>query len=190
MSVTEHIPSYNEALSLLQEYNQTDSLLKHAYAVEAVMRYFSAYFGEDVEKWGVIGLVHDLDYEQFPDQHCHKTREILEQHGWPPEYVRAVISHGWQICNDIEPQTRLEKTLYTIDELTGLIKAVALMRPSRSLADLETKSVLKKWKDKTFAAGVDRVLIEKGSVMMGLALNEIISLTIAGMRQASGKLGL
>jgi predicted hydrolase (HD superfamily) len=190
MSTTEHIPNRAEALALLQEYNQSDSLLKHAYSVEATLRHFAAHFGEDVEKWGVVGLVHDLDYEKFPEQHCHKTREILEQHGWPAEYVRAVISHGWGICNDIEPQTKLEKTLYTIDELTGLIKAVALMRPSRSLSDLETKSVMKKWKDKTFAAGVDRSLIEKGCLMLGMDLSEVITLSIAGMRQAAAEIGL
>lgn len=190
MSIPEHIPTYTEALNLLQEYNQNDSLLKHAYAVEAGMRHFAAYFGEDIEKWGIIGLVHDLDYEKFPDQHCQRTQEILEQQAWPAEYVRAVISHGWGICNEIEPQTRLENTLYTIDELTGLIKAVALMRPSRSLADLETKSIVKKWKDKTFAAGVDRSLIEKGAARLGMELNEIITLTIAGMRQSAGKIGL
>jgi putative nucleotidyltransferase with HDIG domain len=190
MPTLEHIPSHAEALSLLQEFNQTESLLKHAYAVEAAMRHFAATLGEDVEKWGIIGLVHDLDYEQFPDQHCHKTEEILKQRGWPPEYVRAVISHGWGLCNDVEPQTRMEKTLYTIDELTGLIKAVALMRPSRSLSDLETKSVMKKWKDRTFAAGVDRGLIEKGCSMLGLELTEVIALTIAGMRQSADKIGL
>jgi predicted hydrolase (HD superfamily) len=190
MPTAEHIPGYAEALSLLHEYNQTDSLLKHAFAVESAMRLFAAQFGEDVEKWGIIGLIHDLDYEQFPEQHCHKTKGILEQRGWPPEYIRAVISHGYGICNDVEPQTTLEKVLYTIDELTGLIRAVALMRPSRSLSDLETKSVIKKWKDKTFAAGVDRSLIEKGAAMLGMELNEIITLTIAGMRQAAGKLGL
>jgi predicted hydrolase (HD superfamily) len=187
---SEHIPDYAEALNLLQEYNQTESLLKHAYAVEGAMRHFSAYFGEDVEKWGLIGLVHDLDYEKFPLEHCHKTQEILNQRGWPADYVRAIISHGWGICNQVEPLTRLEKTLYSIDELTGLIRAVALMRPSRSLADLETKSVMKKWKDKTFAAGVDRSLIEKGASMLGIELNELIALTIAGMRQVATKTGL
>jgi predicted hydrolase (HD superfamily) len=190
MNNQEHIPTRIEALKLLQEYNQSDSLLKHALAVEAAMRQFASHFAEDSEKWGNIGLVHDLDYEQFPAQHCQKTREILESRGWPTDYVRAVISHGWGICNDVEPQTRLEKTLYTIDELTGLIKAVALMRPSRSLSDLEVKSVMKKWKDKTFAAGVDRSLIEKGAVMLGMALPDITSITIAGMRHAAADLGL
>jgi len=185
-----HIPTYDEALTLLLEFNQNDSLLKHAYSVEAAMRYIAATLGEDAEKWGIIGMVHDLDYEKFPDQHCHKTKEILEQRGWPEEYIRAVISHGWGMCNDVEPQSKLEKVLYTIDELTGLIKAVALMRPSRSVADLEAKSVLKKWKDKGFAAGVNREVIEKGAAMLSMDLTELITLTIAGMRQTPGKIGL
>ncbi len=190
MSALNKIPTRDEALALLLEYNHNDSLLKHAYAVEGTMRYFAAHFGEDTEKWGIIGLVHDLDYEKFPELHCHKTGEILKQSGWPSDYIRAVVSHGWGLCNDVEPQTRLEKVLYTIDELTGLIKAVALMRPSRSLSDLETKSVLKKWKDKTFAAGVERSLIEKGAGMLGMELNELIALTIAGMRQTAARIGL
>jgi predicted hydrolase (HD superfamily) len=185
-----HLPTHDEALSLLKEYNQNESLLKHAYAVEGAMGYIARTMGEDEEKWGIIGLVHDLDYERFPEQHCHKTREILEGHGWPEEFVRAAISHGWGVCNDIEPQTRLEKVLYAIDELTGLITAAALVRPSRSLSDLEAKSVMKKWKDKGFAAGVDRSLIEKGAALLGIDLNDLITRTILGMREVSGKLGL
>ncbi len=138
-----HVPSREDAVKLLHEYTKTDNLQKHAYAVEAVMRYMARKAGEDEEKWGVIGLVHDLDYEMYPDQHCIKTREILEQRGWPEEYIRAVVSHGWGICSDVEPRTRLEKTLYAIDELTGLVAASALVRPSKSVLDLNTKSVMK-----------------------------------------------
>jgi putative nucleotidyltransferase with HDIG domain len=187
---SEHVPTRSEALALLLEFNRSDSLLQHAYSVEAAMRYIASTLGEDSEKWGIIGLVHDLDYEKYPQEHCHKTREILSERGWPAEYIRAVIAHGYGICNDIEPQSRLEKVLYTIDELTGLIKAVALMRPSRSLSDLEVKSVMKKWKDKTFAAGVNREIIEKGATLLGMELTELISLTIAGMREASAEIGL
>jgi putative nucleotidyltransferase with HDIG domain len=169
---------------------QSESLLKHAYAVEGVMRYFACYLGEDEEKWAVIGIVHDLDYERFPEQHCKKTREILTERGWPEEYIRAVISHGWGICSDVEPQTRLEKVLYTIDELTGLVTAVALVRPSKSVMDMEAKSVIKKWKDKTFAAGVNRPVIEKGSSMLGMDLTDIITRTILGMREVADKIGL
>jgi len=185
-----HVPTYEEALNLLKEYNQNESLLKHAFAVEGAMRYFARTMGEDEEKWGIIGLVHDLDYEQFPDQHCHKTREILEARGWPDDYIRAILAHGWGICNDVEPQTRVEKVIYAIDELTGLIMAAALVRPSRSVSDLEAKSVMKKWKDKAFAAGVNRSLIEKGAAILGLELCDLITRTILGMREVADKIGL
>jgi len=185
-----HVPTYPEALSLLKEFNQSESLLKHAYAVEGVMRYIARLSGEDAEKWGIIGVVHDLDYERFPEQHCRKTQEILIARGWPDDYIRAVLSHGWGICSDITPASNLEKTLYTIDELTGLVTAVALVRPSKSVIDLEAKSVMKKWKDKTFAAGVNRSVIEKGAAMLGIDLSELITRTIMGMREVSGKIGL
>jgi putative nucleotidyltransferase with HDIG domain len=186
----EHTPTYDEALSLLKEFNNSDSLIKHAYAVEGVMRYIARTMGEDEEKWGIIGLVHDLDYERFPEQHCKKSQEILEGRGWPQEYVRAIISHGWGICSDAEPQTNLEKVLYTIDELTGLIVAVALVRPSKSVADLEAISVMKKWKDKAFAAGVNRHVIERGTMLLGMELRDLISGTIVGMREVADKIGL
>ncbi|MFC2059127.1 HDIG domain-containing metalloprotein, partial [Chloroflexota bacterium] len=170
--------------------NQGESLLKHAYAVEGVMRYIARKTGEDEEVWGIIGLVHDLDYERYPEQHCTKTREILQERGWSEEYVRAVISHGWGLCSDVEPVTGMEKTLYTIDELTGLVTAAALVRPSRSVSDLEAKSVMKKWKDKSFAAGVDRSVIEKGVGMLGVELRDLITDTIMGMRQVADRIGL
>ena len=186
----EHTPTYGEALALLKEFNQNESLLKHACAVEGVMRYMARKAGEDEEKWGIVGLVHDLDYEQFPEQHCQKTREILEARGWPEEYIRAIVSHGWGICSDTEPQSSMEKTLYAIDELTGLVTAAALVRPSKSVMDMEAKSVMKKWKDKSFAAGVNRSVIEQGSAMLGVELRELVSDTIMGMREVSGKTGL
>lgn len=183
-------PSREEAFSLLKKYNKNDSLIKHALAVEAVMRYFARKFGQDEEKWGVIGLIHDLDYEQFPEQHCRKTEEILTTHNWPAEYIRAVVSHGWGICTEVEPQSELEKVLYTIDELVGLVVATALVRPSRSVLDMKTKSVKKKWKDKSFAAGVNRVVIEKGAEMLGVELGEIIGDVIMGMREVADEIGL
>jgi len=186
----EHTPTYDEALSLFKEFNQTESLLKHAYSVEGVMRYMARKMGEDEEKWGIIGLVHDLDYERFPDQHCKKSPEILKERGWPEEYIRAVVSHGWGLCSDVEPQTPMEKMLYTIDELTGLITAVAIIRPSKSVADLEAKSVMKKWKDKSFAAGVNRSVIEKGTEMLGLELRDLVTDVITGMREVADKIGL
>jgi predicted hydrolase (HD superfamily) len=184
------IPTRDQALTLLKEFNQNESLLKHAYAVEGVMRYLARRLGEDEEKWGIIGLVHDLDYERFPEAHCHKTKEILGERGWPEDYIHAVISHGWGLCNDVMPEGRMEKALYAIDELTGFITAVALVRPSRSLSDLEMKSVTKKWKDKAFAAGVNRSVIEKGADMLGMALPDLIGDTIAGMREVAAQIGL
>jgi predicted hydrolase (HD superfamily) len=186
----EHVPTYEEALLLFNEFNKGDSLLKHGYAVEGVMRYMARKRGEDEQKWGIIGLVHDLDYEQFPEQHCHKSQKILEERGWPKEYIRAVVSHGWGICTDVAPESELEKVLYTIDELTGLITATALVRPSKSVADLEPKSVTKKWKDKAFAAGVNRALIEKGAEMLGVERRELIADAIMGMREVADKIGL
>jgi len=186
----EHTPTYDEALSLLKEFNKSESLLKHAYSVEGVMRYMARKMGEDEEKWGIIGLMHDLDYERFPEQHCKKSREILEERGWPEEYIRAIVSHGWGICTNVEPQTEMEKALYAIDELTGLITAVAIIRPSKSVADLEAKSVMKKWKDKSFAAGVNRSVIEKGTVMLGVELRDLVTDVIMGMREIADRIGL
>jgi len=188
--MVERVPTREEALTLLHEYNKSDSLRKHALGVEAVMRYIARKRGEDEEKWGIIGLIHDLDYEKFPDQHCTKTKEILEEHSWPEEYIRAVISHGWGLCSDVEPKTTLEKTLYTIDELTGLVAASALVRPSKSVMDLTVKSVKKKWKSPAFAAGVNRSIIEKGAGMLGLELSEVIEDTIMGMREVADEIGL
>jgi len=186
----EHIPTYDEALALLKEFNKSESLLKHAYSVEGVMRYMARKTGEDEEKWGIIGLMHDLDYERFPEQHCKKSRAILEERGWPEEYIRAIVSHGWGIYSNVEPQTEMEKTLYAVDELTGLITAVAIIRPSKSLADLEAKSVMKKWKDKSFAAGVNRSVIEKGTAMLGVELRDLITDVITGMREVAEQIGL
>jgi len=185
-----HQPTYNEAISLVKEFNQSESLLKHAFSVEGVMRYMARRAGEDEEKWGIVGLIHDLDYERFPEQHCQKSREILEERGWSEEYIRAVVSHGWGICSDVEPKTKMEKTLYAVDELTGFIAAVALVRPSKSVSDLEAKSVIKKWKEKSFAAGVNRSVIEKGVEMLGVELKELITDAIMGMREVADKIGL
>ncbi|MBW1997088.1 MAG: HDIG domain-containing protein [Deltaproteobacteria bacterium] len=186
----ERAPSREEAYNLLKEYNSSESLIKHALAVEGVMRYFARKRGEDEEKWGVIGLVHDLDYERFPEEHCKKSPEILRERGWPEEYIRAVVSHGWGICSEVEPRSDLEKILYAIDELTGLIVTTALVRPSKSVLDLTAKSVKKKWKDKRFAAGVDRSIIEKGAEMLGMELTELITDTIMGMREVAEEIGL
>lgn len=184
------VPTRKEAYQLLTEYNKSDSLIKHALAVEGVMRYFARKRGEDEEKWGVIGLVHDLDYEQFPEEHCHKSEEILKEKGWSEEYIRAVVSHGWGLCSEVEPQTELEKVLYAIDELTGLVVTTALVRPSKSVMDVKVKSVKKKWKDKRFAAGVDRSIIEKGARMLSMEVSDLISDTLTGMQEVAEEIGL
>jgi putative nucleotidyltransferase with HDIG domain len=188
--MSSNIPTREEALALLKKYNKNESLIKHALAVEGVMRYMARKRGGNEEKWGVIGLIHDLDYEQFPDQHCQKTEEILRENNWPEEYIRAVISHGWGICSDVKPESDMEKVLYAIDELTGLVVTSALVRPSKSVMDMKAKSVKKKWKQKQFAAGVDRSIIEKGAEMMGVELSELITDTIMGMREVADEIGL
>ncbi len=183
-------PDREKAFELLTEFNQNDGLIKHALSVEAVMRHFAELKGEDVEKWGIIGLIHDLDYEKYPEQHCVKVREIMEERGWPEDYIHAVVSHGWGICSDVEPEHIMEKILFTIDELTGLVATTALVRPSKSVLDTTAKSVKKKWKDKRFAAGVDRDIIAKGAEMINMELSEVISETIEGMKKAADEIGL
>ena len=154
------------------------------------MRYCARKRGFEEERWGIIGLVHDLDWEKYPQEHCKKTKEILEDAQWPDEYVHAVMSHAYGIVTDVAPEHEMEKVLYTIDELTGLVTATALMRPSRSVLDMKPKSVKKKWKDKRFAAGVDRAIIERGANMLGVELQEVIEDTIMGMREAADDLDL
>ncbi|GFO55421.1 HDIG domain-containing protein [Geomonas sp. Red276] len=174
----------------MTEYVPSDNLQRHALAVEAVMRYMARKRGEDEETWGLIGLVHDIDYERYPEEHCQKAPGILREHGWPEEMIRAVVSHGWGICSDVEPLSAAEKVLYTIDELTGLVAAAALVRPSKSVLDLPVKSVTKKWKDKAFAAGADRSVIEKGAAMLGMELSQLIEDCIEGMRTQAEAIGL
>jgi predicted hydrolase (HD superfamily) len=183
-------PTRDEAFDLLCQNNRNEYLIKHALAVEAVMRHFAGLFGEDIEKWGIIGLVHDLDYEQYPDEHCVKVNEILTENNWPQDYIRAIVSHGWRICSEVEPKERMEKVLYTIDELTGLVTAATLVRPDKNILNLEVKSVKKKWKEKSFAAGVNREIIAEGAAMLGMELETVIGETIRGMQKIAGELGL
>jgi putative nucleotidyltransferase with HDIG domain len=184
------IPDRSDALRVFKQYNDDESLLKHALAVEAVMRNFARKNGEDEETWGIIGLVHDIDYQQYPKEHCSKAAEILQKEQWPESYIRAVVSHGWGLCSDVKPETLLEKTLYAVDELTGLVAATALVRPSKSVLDMQVKSVKKKWKDRSFAAGVNRDVITKGAEVLSIEIDELIAATIEGMRDVAEEIGL
>lgn len=187
----QNTPTREQAYDLLSKYNKNPSLIIHALAVEAVMLHFADILGElEKEKWGLIGLLHDIDYEMYPDQHCLKAREILLEHDWQEDYIHAVESHGWGMCSNVEPIHRMEKILFTIDELTGLIAATAMLRPSKSILDLELKSVKKKWKQKSFAAGVNREIIEQGAKMLDMELDYIIGETIKGMQKVAESIGL
>lgn len=179
-----------KAMSVLKQYNKSEALVRHGIAVEAVMRYFAAEAGEDVDYWGAVGLLHDVDYEMYPDEHCKKAPELLKAAGYDDAFIHAVISHGHGIVVDAEPTLYMEKVLFTIDELTGLIGAAALMRPSKSVMDIEVKSVKKKFKDKSFAAGVNRDVILQGCKNLGLELDDVINKCILGMRTQAAEIGL
>ncbi|MDD6878132.1 MAG: hydrolase [Clostridiaceae bacterium] len=172
------------AWALLTEYNEEHFHLKHALTVEGVMRWYAAElgYGEEADFWGIVGLLHDLDFEQFPEQHCIKEQEILRERGADERLIHAVASHGWGLTVDVRPEHEMEKVLYAADELTGLIGAAALMRPSKSVADLELKSVKKKYKSANFAAGCSREVIERGAGLLGWELDDLISRTILAMR--------
>ena len=174
----------DEAWALLTEYNKEEFQLKHAQIVEGVMRYFADElgYGDEVDFWGNVGLLHDLDFEQFPEEHCKKEIEIMRSRGIDERLIHATASHGYAITVDIKPEHEMEKVLYATDELTGLIGAVALMRPSKSVKDLELKSVKKKYKSLNFAAGCSREVIQRGADMLGWTLDELIEKTIAAMR--------
>lgn len=178
------------AIELFKKYNDEHSLYKHALSVEAAMRYFAKKNGEDEDEWGMVGLLHDMDYEKYPDEHCIKVKEILEAEGLPENFIRAIQSHGYGLCTDIEPITNMEKTLYAVDELAGFITACALVRPSKSLDDMEVKSVKKKLKDKAFAAKIDRTVINKGAEMLGIPMDELIKETIQALIPVQESIGL
>ena len=185
------IPNRDQALAIFRLYNDSEALEKHALAVEGVMRHFAGLFHDpDVDLWGVVGLLHDLDYGRFPQEHCAKSAELLRAHEVDETVIRAVVSHGYGICSDVEPLSNLEKVLYTIDELTGLINAAALMRPTKSVLDMELKSLKKKYKTPSFAAGVDREIIRKGAEMIGMELDTVLAESLAGMQSVASALGL
>lgn len=176
--------TYDNALALLKEFNQEPFHIKHALTVAGVMRYFAKElgYGDEEEFWEIVGLLHDLDFEQFPDQHCIKSQEIMRKRGIDERIIHATASHGYGLTVDIKPEHEMEKVLYATDELTGLIGAVALMRPSKSVSDLELKSVKKKFKTPSFAAGCSREVISQGAEMLGWTLDDLISRTILAMR--------
>ena len=173
-----------EAWALLTQYNQDSFHLKHAETVEGVMRYFanSLGYGDEADFWANVGLLHDIDFEQWPDQHCVKCRELLEKGGADERTIHAVVSHGYGICSDVAPEHEMEKVLFASDELTGLIGAAALMRPSKSVQDMELKSLKKKYKDKKFAAGCSRDVISRGADQLGWTLDELLDRTLEAMK--------
>ncbi len=184
------MPTMDEAQTLLEQYNKEPFHLRHAQIVSGVMRYFAKQHDPEHEEfWAVVGLLHDLDFEQYPDEHCVKTREIMQSLGYDASLIHAVASHGYQCTPiDVKPEAYMEKMLYAVDELTGLIGAVAIMRPSKSVGDLELKSVKKKYKTPAFAAGCSREVIAAGADMLGMDLDALIEQTILAMRSLMGEL--
>lgn len=178
------IPTREEAWELLTRYNQDAFHLQHAETVEGIMRYFARKLGYEQEEdfWGIAGLLHDLDFEKYPEEHCVKSQEIMREEGIDEFLIHATASHGYGLVVDVKPEKEMEKVLFAVDELSGLIWAAALVRPSKSVQDLELKSVKKKFKDKRFAAGCSRDVIEKGAEMLGWSLDDLISETILAMR--------
>ena len=176
-------------MGLFRKYNKSESLYHHAISVEAVMREFAEKNNEDPEFWGIAGLLHDIDWEMFPEEHCRKAPELLAEINAPEELVHAICSHGYGLVTDVKPEKYMEKVLYTIDELTGLVTATALMRPEK-MKGISVKSIKKKWKDKRFAAGVNREVIEQGSEMAGIEISELIQTTIDAMTKIAPQIGL
>ena len=178
------IPTRDQAFELVKKYNKDPFHVKHALTVEGVVKWFANElgYGDDAEFWGICGLLHDVDFENWPEEHCKKAPELLAEIDADESIVHAVCSHGYGICSDVEPEHEMEKVLFATDELTGLIGAAALMRPSKSCKDMELKSLKKKFKDKKFAAGCDRDIIRRGAEMLGWELDELFEKTILAMR--------
>ena len=185
-----NLPTRNDSWNILTKYVTTDHLQRHVLTVEGVMRHFARLYNEDEEYWGILGLLHDIDFELYPEEHLKHAPRILREEGFDETFIHAVLSHGYGLCSDVEPVTNAEKVLFTIDELTGLIYACALMRPSKSVMDLELKSVKKKFKSPAFAANVNRQVIQEGAERLGMPLDDIIQETILGMRECADVIGL
>lgn len=177
----------DRALALLQKYNQEPFHILHALTVEGVMGWFAQEQGEDVEFWSLCGLLHDVDFEKWPEEHCKKAPELLAEVGASDEMVHAICSHGYGLCSDVEPAHIMEKILFAVDELTGLIGAAAKMRPSKSVMDMELSSLKKKFKDKKFAAGCSREVIKEGAERLGWTLDEVLEKTILAMRSCEAR---
>ena len=171
-----------DAIKLLKKYNQEEFHIRHALTVEQVMKYFAKQNNEDEEFWGTVGLLHDVDFEQYPDQHCKKAPELLKEINASDDMIHAICSHGYGICSDVKPEKEMEKILFATDELTGLIWAAAKMRPSKSTKDMEVSSLKKKFKDKKFAAGCSRETISKGAEQLGWELNDLLEKTLDAMK--------
>ena len=173
-----------QAYDLLKEYNKDPFHLQHALTVEAVMKWYAKElgYGEEAQYWGIVGLLHDIDFEQYPDQHCIKAPELLREGGVSEDIIHAVVSHGYGITVDVAPEREMEKVLFAADELTGLIWAAALMRPSKSTKDMELKSLKKKYKSKGFAAGCSRDVIERGALQLGWDLDKLLTMTLEAMK--------
>jgi len=184
------LPSRDSALALWRAHNDDDYLYRHALSVEAVMRHFAAKKGEDLEYWGLVGLLHDIDFQEHPEEHLKHARAILAPAGYPDEFIRAVESHGFGLCTEVEPRLYMEKILFACDELTGFIYACAIMRPSKSVLDIEVKSVTKKLKTPAFAAKIDRSVIQRGAEMLGLGMDELVGETILALRPVAAEIGL
>lgn len=172
----------NEALNLLKKYNKEEFHIRHALTVEGVMRYFAKELGYDEDFWGIVGLLHDIDFEKYPEEHCQKAPELLKEINAPEDMVHAICSHGYGICSNVEPTHEMEKILFAVDELTGLIWAAAKMRPSKSTKDMEVSSLKKKFKDKKFAAGCSRDVIRQGAENLGWDLDELLQMTLDAMK--------
>lgn len=178
-----------KAFELLKKYNKEQFHIQHALTVEGVMKWYANElgYGEDAQYWGIVGLLHDIDFEQYPNEHCIKAPELLREAGVGEDIIHAVCSHGYALTVDVKPEHEMEKVLYAVDELTGLIGAAALMRPSKSVQDMEVKSVKKKYKSANFAAGCSREVIERGADMLGYELSELIQKTIYAMRSCEAE---
>ena len=177
-----------EALEILKKYNKEEFHIRHALTVEGVMRYFAKELGEDEDYWGIVGLLHDIDFEMYPEEHCKKCVELLKENNVEESIIKSICSHGYGICSDIKPEHIMEKILFATDELTGLIWAAAKMRPSKSVQDMELSSIKKKFKDKKFAAGCSRETIKQGAEMLGWELDELLEKTIIAMREDEEKI--